>query len=96
VSGVVPNSVAEKAGIKTHDIILEFAGKPVGGDLEEFTRRVNEVKTGEKVDLVVLRKGKKVEVKGVELPEVQLRPVRPVLPNPRLDLPLPGLLPNLP
>jgi S1-C subfamily serine protease len=94
VSLVVPNSAAEKAGLKVHDIILEFAGKPVSDNTEDFIRRVGEVKAGEKVDLVVLRKGKKVEVKGVELPEAAkpFRVPQPAAPN----LLLPGLLPNLP
>ena len=97
VSLVTPNSAAEKAGLKVHDIILEFAGKPVTGNTEEFIRRVNEVKTGEKVDLVVLRKGKKVDVKGVEMPEAAKQPARPGFqPLPLPALPLPGLLPELP
>lgn len=106
VSMVMPGSAAEKVGLKVHDIILEFAGKPVSDNLEDFVRRVNEVKVGEKVDIVVLRKGKKVEMKGVELPEAAKRPaplVNPALPLPGLlpeqpgkQLPLPGVLPDLP
>jgi hypothetical protein len=88
VSLVMPDSAAEKAGLKVHDIILEFAGKPVNDNPEDFTRRVGEVKNGEKVDIVVLRKGKKVEVKGVELPEAAKRPAA--------DLLLPNLFPELP
>jgi serine protease Do len=88
VTFVMPNSAAEKAGIKMYDIILEFGGKPVSDNLDDFIRRVNEAKAGEKIDVVVLRKGKKVEVKGVELPEVQARPVLPPLAAPAL--------PNLP
>jgi hypothetical protein len=68
VTLVAPNSAAEKAGLKVHDIITEFGGKAVTDDTDEFIRRVNGVKAGEKVDIVLLRKGKKVEVKGVELP----------------------------
>jgi S1-C subfamily serine protease len=81
VSMVTPNSPAEKAGLKVHDIILEFAGKPVSDNLDDFIRRVGEVKAGEKIDIVVMRKGKKVEVKGVELPEVKPAGVRPAVPN---------------
>lgn len=91
VTFVMPNSAAEKAGIKMYDIILEFGGKPVSDNFDDFTRRVNEAKAGEKIDIVVLRKGKKVEVKGVELPEVQARPVLPLLapalPNLPIDQP---------
>jgi hypothetical protein len=66
---VVDGSVAQKAGFKIHDIVLEFAGKAVSDSPEEFTRLVASVKAGEKVDAVVLRKGKKQEIKGIVLPE---------------------------
>jgi hypothetical protein len=80
VAMVAAGSVAEKAGLKVHDIILEFAGKAVTDNTDEFITRVNAVKNGEKIDIVLLRKGKKVEVKGIELPAVQPIP-RPALPN---------------
>ena len=66
VTDVIADSAAEKAGIKPHDIILEFAGKPVADSPEEFNKLVTEVKAGEKVNAVVLRKGKKVEIKGIQ------------------------------
>lgn len=98
VSFVAPGSPAEKAGLKVNDIIVEFAGKPVGDNTEEFVRRVTEVKANEKVDLVVLRKGKKVDVKGVELPAGPVRPdVRPrpaPLPFPELPQLRPLPFPN--
>jgi hypothetical protein len=101
VTMVVPGSAADKAGVKVHDILLEIGGKPVSDVPEEFSRQVNDVKAGEKVDLVVLRKGKKVELKGIELPnQPQLANPRlpdfkpPAFPNPLLPdikpLPLPG------
>jgi hypothetical protein len=92
VTMVTPNSVAEKVGLKVHDIIVEFAGKPVTDNTDDFIRRVNAVKAGEKIDIVVLRKGKKIEVKGVELPAVAQPRAQPPFPA----LPLPGLLPELP
>ncbi|MCS6863684.1 MAG: PDZ domain-containing protein [Gemmataceae bacterium] len=88
VSSVIPNTVAEKVGLKANDIILEFAGKPVSNDPDEFARRINEAKAGEKFTVVVLRKGKKVEIKDVELPEAGV-----LVPN---DLPgFPNALPQL-
>jgi serine protease Do len=78
IAGVVDGSAAEKAGFKTHDIVLEFAGKPVTDNPEDFTRQVTEVKAGVKVDALVMRKGKKVEIKGIELPDVPRAIVRPV------------------
>ncbi len=94
VTLVTPGSVAEKAGLKVHDIIIEFGGKPVTDNTEDFIRRVNAVGKDEKVDLVVLRKGKKVEMKGIELPAAQpfRLPPQPAFPA----LPLPGLLPGAP
>lgn len=88
VSSVIPNTVAEKVGLKANDIILEFAGKPVSDDPDEFARRINEAKAGEKFTVVVLRKGKKVEIKDIELPEAGV-----AVPN---DLPgFPNVLPQL-
>jgi len=86
ITDVIPGSAAEKAGFKIHDIVLEFAGKPVSDNPEDFARQVEAVKAGEKVDAVVLRKGKKTELKGIELPE------RPKVIGPVDDLP-PGVPP---
>ena len=69
IADVVEGSPAAKAGFKTHDIVLEFAGKPVSDVPEEFTRLVTQTKGG-KVDAVVMRKGRRVEIKGIELPDV--------------------------
>ena len=98
IAGVVEGSPAEKAGFKTHDIVLEFAGKPVSDIPEEFTRLVNQIKAGEKVDAVVMRKGKKVEIKGIELADLgrdgfRLDPVEGGLPQFQvLPIPAPPVL----
>jgi C-terminal processing protease CtpA/Prc len=68
VAEVIEGSVAEKVGFKAHDIVIEFAGKPVGNEPGDLSQRVNEVRAGQKVTAVVLRKGKKVELKDIELP----------------------------
>lgn len=97
ITAVVPDSPAEKAGLKANDIVLEFAGKPVTDSTEEFARRVLDVRANEKVDLVVLRKGKKVDVKGVELPEARRPQPLPVPELPRLNaipVPAPVALPE--
>lgn len=106
IVAVVEGTPAEKAGLKANDILLEFGGKPVGDSPEDVARRVNEVKAGEKVDLVVMRKGKKVEVKGIELvgqpagqrpaprvPEFKPLPFPNVLPD--VNPILPGGIPQL-
>ena len=100
---VIAGSAAEKAGLKAHDVVLEFAGKPVTDVPEEFNKQVTDAKAGVKIDAVVLRKGKKVEIKGIELPEVNADPLRPArrIPQPRFDLkplpgpPIPNTLPDL-
>jgi serine protease Do len=99
VTDVIAGSAAEKAGIKPHDIILEFAGKPVSDSPEEFNQQVTAAKAGEKVAAVVLRKGKKVEIKGIVLPEADLEAPRGNrrLPQPRLEVQprFPNILPDL-
>lgn len=106
IIGVVEGSAAEKAGFKKNDIVLEFAGKPVTDNPDDFTRQVSDVKAGEKVNAVVMRKGKKVEIKGIELPDVPRAINRngpfegmPPLPDlrpaaPMLPLPPLGPVPN--
>jgi serine protease Do len=98
VTDVIADSAAAKAGIKPHDIILEFAGKPVSDSPEEFNKQVTAVKAGEKVDAVVLRKGKKVEIKGIVLPEAdrEIPRLNRRVPQPRIEFPrLPNTLPDL-
>ncbi|OWK38199.1 S1C family serine protease [Fimbriiglobus ruber] len=73
VINVVPGSAADKVGIKKNDVLVSFAGKDVPTDPAAFSAHIAQVKDGEKVNLALFRKGKKVEVKDVELPE-QPRP----------------------
>jgi serine protease Do len=76
ITEVVEGSIAEKAGFKASDVVVEFAGKPVTDAPEDFTRQVNAVRGGEKVDAVVVRKGKKVELRGIEFPAARPLPRR--------------------
>lgn len=97
VAEVVPDSAAEKAGLKANDIITEFAGKPVGDDPTEFVRTVLTMKAGEKVDVIYFRKGKKGEAKAIPLAdpvpdrrggrEVPMLDDQPLLPFPVLPAP---------
>lgn len=89
VATVLPGSAAERAGLKVHDIVLEFAGKPASSDTDAFVRQVSAAKAGEKLDIVVLRRGKKVEIKGVVLGDAG-RPVAPEVPRLK-PVPLPNL-----
>jgi hypothetical protein len=69
ISQVLPDTPAAKGGLKPNDILLEFNGKPVSTNQGEFVRQVQEIKPDAKVDIVVLRKGKKETVKDLTLPE---------------------------
>jgi hypothetical protein len=71
VAHVRPGSAAGKAGLKAHDILLEFNGKAVSSEPVKLVRSINELKAGTTVDAVVLRKGKKETVKGIAVPERQ-------------------------
>src|SRR5262249_43981100 len=68
---VLADSAAAKAGLKANDILLELDGKPVPNDVGEFQKQLEGIKADTKVDVVVLRKGKKETVKGLSLPEAK-------------------------
>ncbi|HET6719662.1 MAG TPA: DegQ family serine endoprotease [Rhodocyclaceae bacterium] len=61
VSGVEKDSPAEKAGIKSGDIILGFNGKPVNSS-RELPGMVGQTKPGTTSKLEVWRDGKKIEI----------------------------------
>jgi len=86
---VPADSVAGKAGIKPHDILLEVAGKPVSSNPAEFINQLKDVKADQPVDVVLLRKGRKETIKGMKLPEAQPAMNLPALrpqPFPQLQL----------
>ncbi len=58
VLNVLADSAAAKAGVKTDDVIVELEGQPVTG-ANGLMNRVAMRKPGSKVDLVVLREGKR-------------------------------------
>ena len=69
IGDVVPKGPAEKAGLKSGDIVLEFNGKAVTGS-RQFKLQVARVKPSESVQVMVLRNGstKTLEVTVKELP----------------------------
>jgi serine protease Do len=73
VSDVTPNSPAEKAGLKSGDVILEFNGKPVK-DSQHLKLAVGSTAPGTKAPLKVLRNGstKELTVTLKELPSDQM------------------------
>lgn len=55
---IAEDSAAEKAGLKRYDVVVELEGQPVESD-NEFLNRVGMLKPGTKVNLVVMRDGKR-------------------------------------
>jgi serine protease Do len=62
VAGVSPESPAAKVGFKTGDVIVEFAGKAVANP-QELQGLVEQSPIGKEQTVVVLRDGKRVELK---------------------------------
>jgi len=58
VSGVIPGSPAEKAGLKTGDVLVEFAGVAVD-DLRSFSDILKGLSPGDQADVVYLRDGER-------------------------------------
>ncbi len=60
---VVPESPADKAGLREKDIVLELAGKKLDRDhpIQDFLENKN---VGEEIDLLVLRDGRRFNVKA--------------------------------
>jgi hypothetical protein len=69
IERVQPDSPADRAGLKAHDVLLELNGKTVPDDAQALARQVRELKADTPVDAVVLRKGKRETIKGLKLPE---------------------------
>ena len=61
LSGVRPGSPAEKAGIKSGDVIVEFAGQKIK-NIYDYTYALDAVKIGQPVKMLVQRDGKPVEL----------------------------------
>lgn len=86
ISEVIEGSVADKAGLRQWDVLLEFGDKVVTPDPTSFIKLVTDVKADGVIDIVVLRKGRKETIKAVKLPEAAkvadepLRGARPFMP----------------
>ena len=59
IQEVIKNEPAERAGLRRNDVIVEFEGQPVS-DVQKFRLKVADMPVGRKVNLVVLRDGKRV------------------------------------
>lgn len=67
LSGVRPGSPAEKAGIKSGDIIVGLAGKTIKS-VYDYTYVLQELKPNETVEVIVLRDGQKVSLQLTPTP----------------------------
>lgn len=93
VTAVFPDTPAEKAGFKKHDIVLEFAGKEVTHDITMMQKLFRDLKADKAYDAVVMRKGQKETIKGIKVPEADDDEVGNLAPLPAL----PGnVLPGFP
>ena len=61
VSGVLDGSPAQAAGIQTKDVVLEFDGQEVK-DNRSFQEKIYSSPAGKKVDLLVLRDGRRMHL----------------------------------
>lgn len=61
LSGVTPGSPADKAGLKTGDVVIEFGGAPIA-DLYAYTDALRSHAPGDEVKVVVLRDGQRLEL----------------------------------
>ena len=64
ITTVVEDSPAEKAGIRVDDVVVGLEGKPVEG-ISDFRYRVAMYKPGSKVEIVVVRDGKRKTLTAV-------------------------------
>lgn len=64
---VVPDTPADKAGVKANDVIIEFAGQPVTDDPAAFVTQVQRARGGVKLDMTVVRGGQQEVIRGVVL-----------------------------
>jgi len=74
IADVTPGGPAEKAEIKSRDVILTFDGKDIS-EMRKLSRVVAETKVGSEVDVVVWRDGKRrtIKVKVGELDEEKIQ-----------------------
>ena len=61
VRDVMPGSCAERAGMRSQDIIIDIAGNEVK-NLNSLSRALNKCKAGQEVSVTVYRSGKEVEL----------------------------------
>jgi S1-C subfamily serine protease len=61
LSGASKGGPADKAGVKSRDIIVELAGKKIE-NIYDYTNAIEALKIGEPVKMAVLRNGERLEL----------------------------------
>lgn len=70
ISAVRPNGPADKAGLRTGDLVTEFAGQRVAGwNGNDLKKNLGSIKQGERLKLLVLRGGKAIAIEIVAGPD---------------------------
>ncbi len=92
IESVLPDSPAEKSGLRAGDVIVAFRDAPVRGPAG-LTKQIRASKPGDKVPLTVVRGGKR-ETVNVELGERRQHRVHVVLPDHDEEVLIP--LPEIP
>ncbi len=61
LSGVSKDGPADKAGVKSRDVIVELAGKKIE-NIYDYTHAIEALKIGQPVKMVVIRNGERVRL----------------------------------
>ncbi len=61
ISEVVNGGPADKAGLRSNDVVVEFAGEPIES-MDDLVVAIREHDVGEAVKMVVVRDGKRIEI----------------------------------
>src|ERR1043166_479684 len=68
VAGVDPNSPADKAGLKSNDVLVKINDKSVPTDFDAFQKLVKDQKVDQAADIVIVREGKEQTLKAAKMP----------------------------
>ena len=61
LQGVVPEGPADKAGVRSGDVVVELAGQAIS-NIYELTYAMGRLSVGEATEIVVTRDGERVEL----------------------------------